>query len=303
MHRVKPGHCVAVANDRLYCAGKVKTTGTDKTNFMKYYDAEQNKWIVCTPMNTTRSKFGFIHLNGYLYAVGGEHGEGDYNRALDSFERYSVSRGKWQKLPCLPHILEKTTYGFKTSITPSVAIHKHFILVAGYSSQQRCNQIGSIIDSKQYRVMVFDTVKNTWHTLNSTHFGTGRELHVHVANNTVYLITFHTTKSRLSKSNQWETCPRVYPCKYDVYSNPSKPTFSIEEHVSQKCVPESKMRVFRIGSEIYIILRGYVYKTSVTIAKGQVYDADLSPFLPLYSKIDNDNYAVTSFSLNRKFVK
>ena len=62
------------------------------------------------------------------------------------------------------------------------------------------------------------------------------------------------------------------------------------------------MRVFRLGREVYIILRGHVYKTKVTIADDQVFDADLSSYSAL-SQIDSNEYAVTYFNLNKMYIQ
>ena len=259
------------------------------------FSDSQGKWIKCPHKNTARCNFGFLYCNGYLYAVGGQRREANTNqlRLEDAFERYDISNGKWQKLPRLPCRLNNI---------PSVAVFSGCIVVGGYSSQ---NEFGHETGSALHPIMLFNTTTNIWHTLHAGYLGSIHELHVYVKSESMYLITFQKVASKHGTSSpQWLTKPTVYRCECDIKSNPSSPTFSIgyNKPVPQSCVPETNMRVFRLGREVYIILRGHVYKTKVTIADDQVYDADLSSYSAI-SQIDSDQYAVvTYFNLNKMYI-
>ena len=257
------------------------------------YDHKEDKWRNQTNMNSKRENFGFLSLNGMLYVIGGagpvyQQTSSSVTRvSVDVVERYDVSSGKWQDVPHL-------TQDLNPHFPPSVAIYKHCIIVASHIT---------INNEDRTLVLLFDTRKNVWHYFITTYVGNRIPcVFVPDADDSIYLITFKQVQSKFSKSRNWTTCPTVYKCKCDVVSNPSKPTFSIGETVNQKYIPETKMRVFRIGSTVYIKVASFVYQTSVRISDTQTEDADVSSYSCL-ADIDSNKYAVTYCSLDRKYIK
>ena len=295
---------VSVANGEIYCCigqtwneatrshGGTSYTPHIETHFMKY-DQKEDKWTNQTNMNPKRDNSGFLSLNGQLYVIGGavpHNQQTSYYAArvsVDVVERYDVSSGKWQDIPHL-------TQDLYPYCPPSVAIYKHCIIVASHTT---------LNNEDRTLVLLFDTRKNVWHSFITKYVGNHIPcVFVPDADDSIYLITFKKVQSKFSKSRNWTTCPTVYKCKCDVVSNPSKPTFSIGETVNQKCIPETKMQVFRIGSTVYIKVASIVYKTSVRISDTQTEDADVSSYSCL-ADIDSNKYAVTYCSLDRKYIK
>ncbi|XP_072048937.1 kelch-like protein 28 [Amphiura filiformis] len=255
----RSGHAVAIANGNLYCAGGYcQGLYRLQGSFVKY-NKQDHKWNDLQQMNYERSDFGFIYLDGYLYAIGGtkmpqiRNQPNNLNTSIDTVERYNISTGSWQKLPCLPHVLNPST-------RPSIAIFKHCLIVAGYYSSQR--QYGAV---HNHLVMLFNTKTNTWHTLHANNLDSEfHELHVYISYETIYLVAYQMVASKYSATSQWKFCPTVYKCQIGTECSMDvetpNPTFTIGDKISQQYVPETNMRVFRIGKEVYVILRGYVYK-------------------------------------------
>ncbi len=282
------GHAVASAEGNLYCAGGYRDSdGYRHAGSFVMFKKGSNVVTSLNNTNQERSYFGFTYMDGHLYAVGGsrKNTSNNVNTPVDSVERYNISSGRWQNLHRLPQVL-------KVCSKPSLTIFEHSLLVAGSTSS-----------SNNHVVLLFKPKTQTWHTLLCRNLGAYSEIYVHATNGKVYLIGFHTVESNYTTSSNWTTCPTVYECNCCVSGVDSSPTFTIGETTTQKFVPETNMRVFRIGSQVYIIISGHIYKTGVTIDDDhQNHDVDLSGYSCLKS-VDNHKYAVTSHNIDRKYFK
>ena len=241
-------------------------------------------------MTSARANFGFLSFRGFFYVIGGRIVSSSFTRrtsTVDVVEKYDISNGKWKNLPHHPYTLSADS-------PVSVAAYKNCLIVCGYCEAEEggCNPL-----------MLFNTKTYQWHTLSKRYLGVSL-VYVFVpdTSESVYLITFQSVKLKFSKSRQWKQCPAVYKYTCDIESNPTAPTISYKKEVDQKHVPETDMQIFRIGSFVYIIVAGFVYKASVRISDDQMEDVDLSLYSCLAS-IDSNEYAVTYCGLNGKYVK
>ena len=57
------------------------------------YDADTNAWIKLPSMLSERSEFALVHMDGFIYAIGGK---GLYGDCTVSVERYSIEQNRWE---------------------------------------------------------------------------------------------------------------------------------------------------------------------------------------------------------------
>jgi N-acetylneuraminic acid mutarotase len=85
----------AAAGDRIYVTGGDDGTTAPSLNSLLIYDAKTDQWDTGRPMPTPRSNLKLVHLNGYIYAIGGIASGKPTGPALPTVERYDPAQGQW----------------------------------------------------------------------------------------------------------------------------------------------------------------------------------------------------------------
>ena len=85
----------AAAGDRIYVTGGDDGTTAPSLNSLLIYDPKTDQWDTGTPMPTPRSNLKLVHLNGYLYAIGGIANGKPTGPALGTVERYDPAQDQW----------------------------------------------------------------------------------------------------------------------------------------------------------------------------------------------------------------
>jgi len=94
------------ANGRIYVIGG-RLSGAfiiglpGNINLVQVYDPAADSWVTKNPMPTARSGLNTAHLNGIIYAAGGEVQTGNYLAAFRAFEAYDPASDTWWELPSM----------------------------------------------------------------------------------------------------------------------------------------------------------------------------------------------------------
>ena len=94
----------------LFCVSFVATTGEPKKMLWKF-DSKTKWWKRLANMEVPRTEFSLVHLDGDVYAVGGE--TDGRPSVVSSVERYSIAEDKWTLVASLSEkymILRATTF-------------------------------------------------------------------------------------------------------------------------------------------------------------------------------------------------
>ncbi|XP_072018160.1 kelch-like protein 28 [Amphiura filiformis] len=114
-------------------------------NSLWKYDPESNSWKELANMKLERSTFALVHLDGFLYAIGGKCNDG----AIRSVECYDISQNKWKSVASL-----KGYYAL-----PKAVVLNGKILIYG----EQVDFLGESLHSYMYEL--YDPGTNTWHKL------------------------------------------------------------------------------------------------------------------------------------------
>lgn len=102
-------------------------------------------WVEKAPMPNGRNHLAGVALNGYIYAIGGQHGQEGEQDAQSEVDRYDPVTDKWTKITSLP--------GVRSHLVESVFVMNGRIIVPG----------GEIGYQKQTNtVYAYDPVTNKW---------------------------------------------------------------------------------------------------------------------------------------------
>ncbi|XP_072018722.1 kelch-like protein 26 isoform X1 [Amphiura filiformis] len=152
------GHSSVVVDDVLYVVGGsegLDHEGSDDSfyddldndeellvNKVRKYDPESNSWIELARMQSVRSDFALVHLDGLLYAVGGK----SYGGPVKSVECYDISENMWKSVASLT-----CYYG-----RPKAVVFNGNILMYGVE----VDYFGQSLH--QYSLELYDPVHNVW---------------------------------------------------------------------------------------------------------------------------------------------
>ena len=139
----------------LYLAGGKICTDTDHmytSNKFFVFRVMENKWTELRPMNVQRDYCSLVHLDNYIYAIGGTEKRPDefFSTPIKSAERYHMEGERWEMLPDMP----------EECFTPSVAAFNGRILVYGPLRMEPHNGEPSL-----YTLMMFNPESQSWSSL------------------------------------------------------------------------------------------------------------------------------------------
>ncbi|XP_002738039.1 kelch-like protein 26 [Saccoglossus kowalevskii] len=206
------------------------------------YDIGRNAWDKLAPMKSCRFAFSLCIFDGYMYAVGGYSDSGYL--AHNNAERFNFITGHWQ------YIGQLNTPRFHVAVTP----YQGFLYAVG-GQKDKFTALKS--------VQRFDPAKNTWETLNPT-------IHAHTQaslmeiDGKLYVSGGKTNGPDRSSDLINSQTVEVYDGKTDCWRD-----------VPQDLIPPGNIPAVNIGSDVYIVLNGYTYKTGIQTTPDQVYYVDL----------------------------
>lgn len=141
-------HRAACLDGRLYVAGgneDVPGYNWKTTNKVEIMDISNGRWMLATPMQYARARFGLVPHNGLLYALGGYHAP---DLPARTAEVYHPRENRWHMLPPLPE--------------------SHFVWVAAFVRRGRIYCLGELpglvpwtVNQLDY-VAVLDPARGTW---------------------------------------------------------------------------------------------------------------------------------------------
>ena len=139
----------------LYLAGGKICTDEDHmytSNKFFCFRISDNNWSELRSMNIQRDYCSLIHLDGFIYAIGGTEKRPDefFSTPIKSAERYNMEVGKWEMLPDMP----------EECFTPSVVTFKSKILVYGPLRMEPHNG-----EPSSYTLMMFCPQTLSWTSL------------------------------------------------------------------------------------------------------------------------------------------
>jgi N-acetylneuraminic acid mutarotase len=90
-----------VLNDKIYVLGGYRGETEGNTNEVQIYDPATKQWDVGIPMNTARSQFVAVVLDGLIYVIGGNY-QGDDAFDVEIFDPTDGTTGAWREGTPLP---------------------------------------------------------------------------------------------------------------------------------------------------------------------------------------------------------
>ena len=226
-------------------------------------------------MKVARRHVAVVHLNGYIYAIGGQD---DKDAWVQSAERYNLRRGEWETVAPIPVDM--------SGIHPSAVAYHERIFVTSQNEYQSGQHLYSL-----------DPITNTWKSCDSV--TTGKPGQLVYLDSSLYLVTYKTETSKLGRKEPWDYCPIVN----EIITRDESQGFSyvidqLHAH-DQSHVPESELRPFRIGKRVYLMVNGKCLDSRIDVTDGQVYDVNLNSWSKLIKQTEGASITLFTFDAHR----
>ena len=248
----------------FYCA--------EEHNFQQYTGKE---WVDDLPSIPGRYNLSPVYLDGSIYVIGGENY--DSSRMLTSVQCYNIAKREWKDVAPLPD-------EFTNSRVTSALAYQGNILTY-------------IVGSGKQLVLVYDPSEDVWQTKLTEDYGGMKTpdpiLFLH--NDVCYRV--------------FSTIP--YQSLYDFKDVRCRPTVNILEigedfetvsvgkEISQDLIPVNKVGAFRIESEVFLNVKGFMYKTDIKIRDGRKGNVNLSKWKNV-GELKNRQSNIVNFTFDVK---
>ena len=241
---------LVVVKGQLYVArGMEATDNPSQVTWPQFLtlDVQKNKWCTLAPMTQRRNKYSLVGLDGHIYAIGG-WGEGEDSRVC---EVYSISENQWRMiapLPCISIMWPSSAVAFRGCI---------FVYAQVRQESQRC------------AVMKYDPVRNSWAVLKVYRAPINGNIESPVFSGLVV----HDGKLYISQQNGNGSAVQVFEVVINhdyAVGEPQSTRATTGDVERQDLIPDGfRQKAFRIKQSVYIICRGYCYKTHITVSDEQ----------------------------------
>lgn len=136
-----------IVNNKLYYFGGADVTrNVDKSDtFMLDLNNVSAGWKHVATIPNARNHLGGIVANGYIYAIGGQHGVEDASVMQNEVDRFDPSNNTWTKVASLPHA--------ESHFNAATVLYDRYIITVGGENPH---------NSAQPWVFAYDTMRNVW---------------------------------------------------------------------------------------------------------------------------------------------
>ncbi|XP_072015316.1 kelch-like protein 35 [Amphiura filiformis] len=269
----------------------IKRIDRECTDGFQVFDAAECAWDHLPSMITARCKFTMLHLDGCIYAIGGEDDQED---SVSAVERYDIAEKKWEALAPLPKGLQLAC----------AVVYEGKILVQGELSDP---------DDKQKHfacILVYDPSKNEWKTA----WKGASDYTI-----SIWFGSEDTAAAPVMVPYQGKLYDvSYYPQDFDMQSYIDQPipavselkigegveTIELGEDEEDRDFELNKVGAFQIKDEIFFNIRGYVYKPGIKVNPETLDDCDyvdIEEWVNLAALLDDgDSSMVVNFTFDRK---
>ena len=260
-HEPFSNHQMIVVDGALYLAGgsyrvpvvldSVMMATLHCDHFFRY-DRYCNAWTRMPNMITKRSCFSMVHLDGYIYVIGGKGGLS--SRHQQNVERFNLQSGVWEEVPNLPVALR---------LFCAVA-YKNVLLVYGI------RVINTMGIGRQGSLFAYDPARSTWTSLASEFLPINRELEngliinpqlppaLVIEEGECYRVIYYGSKSaRVSQLTLNLGSSRNQSATFSPCVSPED-----QELVGQH---NTDAGAFTINKHIFVNLNGYIHRLDVML--------------------------------------
>ena len=220
-------------------------------NFHQY---DGKAWVSSLPfLEGARHSLSPVYMDGSIYAIGGED---DRERLVTEVECYNIAKREWEEMAPLPDEGSRVT---------SAMAYQGKILVY-------------VVGSDKQVVLVYDPSEDIWQTkLTEEIAGMSKKskkpdpiLFLH--NNVCYRVSSTIPYQSLKDFKDVKCRPTVNALEI----GEGVETIAVGEEINQDLIPVNKVGAFRIGSEVFLNVKGFIHKTDITIRDGRKGNVNLS---------------------------
>jgi N-acetylneuraminic acid mutarotase len=136
-----------IVNNKIYYFGGADITrNVDKGDtFMLDLNNQSAGWKKVATMPNPRNHLGGVAANGFIYAIGGQHGVEDASVMQNEVDRFDPSTNSWTKVASLPKS--------ESHFNAATVLYDRYIITAGGENPH---------NSAQPWVFAYDTLRNQW---------------------------------------------------------------------------------------------------------------------------------------------
>ncbi|XP_072023102.1 kelch-like protein 15 [Amphiura filiformis] len=256
-------HSIVVVNGHLCVAGgmgqsqgRYKGFSTWLSSFYQY-DSFQHTWKSLASMTTARANFALVHINYFIYAIGGDQ----HGSALTDVECYSLTNKSWQSIaPLAVGVIDPSaiTYGGKILVYgKKVCSANRYVLQILSPDMTKSNPRGNwsiALDDQQHATRSTNTPKYV----------------LTVQNDKIYRITYEDTNDKKQM-----VCVTELQCDFDhepprVYIGATEDQSHLHTIITSAINTSAGRNIFSINRELYANVLGCIYKMGITDSKKEV---------------------------------
>ena len=240
------------------------------------YDSDQNSWFPLQSMSKARHSLALVHLEGFIYAIGGQNSLSIL--PLHDLQRYDIVNQCWLDLAPMPAGCHKI----------SAVTFKNKILIFG-------------VTGYDHVLMMYSPASDKWDVLEAGNVEA--EIGVNVTDDLIPILIIHRNQCykilykyitgiltrgyikvvsvNVLNFGKQDVSDEVgvgttttYVDDLKVEDVEEELTVTIGEEIRQDFIPRD-CGAFRIDDEVFMIMKGFAYKTDVRISPEQSANVDL----------------------------
>ena len=257
------------------------------------YLSEQNEWFRLQPMSQSRHSLALVHQDGFIYAIGGQSDvvgglfgkRGTSDHPLLDLERYDIAQNCWVNLTPMPFAChEISAVAFKSKIlvsglqSPIYGWANKRLLMTYSLDTDKWDFITEDVGKTDLVPMLFvhnNRCYRVLHRYEGNHIGVPsvNELNFGTGDDSDEVILTTTCIDNVMVQDGVLGDFIIAPIIEEV-TQKTETSVSIGEDIRQDFIPSDR-GAFRIDDEVFMIKKGFVYKTDVRISPEQSTDVDL----------------------------
>ncbi|XP_072013032.1 kelch-like protein 28 [Amphiura filiformis] len=241
------------------------------------YIRENNQWEDLPSMKNARCSVELVHLDGFIYALGGFDIDG---HTLSHVERFDLAKQTWQELASLP---------CDFCCLSAIAYHGNIIT---YCEERVGCPLSRIPDGF---LSVYSPAHNTWRTdkaKDKLTKGSRRDGPLLFQREDQLYRVKYVDVEPWPKSRPVVNKLRFDRCEADDM------TVSMGEEVSQDLIPANNVGAFRIEEEVFVSCNRLVINTDIKISKDQSVSVDLQEWRRQSVQLDARCSNMVNFSFD-----
>ena len=223
------------------------------------YNVDQNEWNLLPTMKICRHNCLLVHLDGFIYAIGGK--VCSTNATSNAVECYDISKKEWTTVASVPDTLSYL----------STCVYQGKILLYSQSKWQNTSQPYVVKFYCKYVIMEYNPSNNMWTTkLEEVHEIRFNQYHWNKVDEGVDRISIPVLFQHgdFIYRVRYNECDKPVVNKLKFQSLENDVTITLGDDINQESIPKyPRLGAFCVQDEVFLNVKGFIQETGLKIGQ------------------------------------